>query len=107
MTYAREIDDYELVNQRTALFKSGSFTPVGDPVKAAGVMVELASHPNPPVHLVLGSEAIGILKAADEARRAEMEKWTAVSLSTDHDDSVNFLATAAGKWYTTAAQSKQ
>lgn len=107
MTYAREIDDYELVNQRTALFKSGSFTPVGDPVKAAGVMVELASHPNPPVHLVLGSEAIGILKAADEARHAEMEEWMAVSLSTDHDDSANFLETAAGKWYTTAARSKQ
>lgn len=107
MTYAREIDDYALVNQRTELFKSGKFTPVGDPVKAAGVMVELASHPNPPAHLVLGSEAIGILKSADQARQAEMEEWLAVSLSTDHDESVNFLETAAGKWYTTVAQPKQ
>jgi len=100
MTYAEDIEGYETVKQRTDFFKGGNFVPVGDPEKAAKVMVELASHPNPPIHLVLGSEAIGILKDADQKRQDEMEKWLNISLSTDHDDSGNFLDTAQGKWYT-------
>ena len=99
MTYAPEIEDYELVTQRANFFKSGDFVPVGDPAKAANVMVELADHHNPPVHLVLGSEAIGILKHADEVRAAEREDWLPVSLSTDHDEAVNFFETEQGKSY--------
>ena len=99
MTYAPEIAEYELVLQRAAFFKSGEFVPVGDPVKAAKVMVDLAGHPNPPMHLVLGSEAIAFLKNADENRTAEMEKWLPVSLSTDHDDPTNFFDTEFGKNY--------
>lgn len=100
MTYARDIEGYEMVNQRTDYFKSGKFVPVGDPEKAADVMVALAAHPAPPVHLVLGSEAIGILKNADQARKAEMEEWEHVSISTDHHESEDFLETSMGKWYT-------
>jgi NAD(P)-dependent dehydrogenase (short-subunit alcohol dehydrogenase family) len=100
MTYADDMEGYEMVKQRTDFFKGGNFVPVGDPEKAAKVMVDLASHPNPPMHLVLGSEAIGILKNADQARQEEMEKWLDVSISTDHNDSKDFLDTAMGKWYT-------
>lgn len=100
MTYAEDIEGYEMVKQRTDFFKGGNFVPVGDPEKAAKVMVDLASHPNPPVHLILGSEAIGILQHADQNRTEEMEKWMNVSLSTDHEDSGSFFDTAQGKWYT-------
>ncbi len=100
MTYAEEIEGYEMVKQRSDFFKGGNFVPVGDPEKAAKVMVDLASHPNPPMHLVLGSEAIAILKNADEARTEEMEKWMNVSLSTDHEDSGSFYDSGQGKWYT-------
>jgi len=100
MTYAKEIEGYDMVNQRTDLFKSGKFIPVGDPEKAAEVMVMLAAHPAPPTHLVLGSEAIGILKSANASRDAEMEEWLEVSLSTDHAEAEDFLNTAAGKSYT-------
>lgn len=100
MTYAEDIEGYEMVKQRTDFFKGGNFVPVGDPEKAAKVMVDLASHPNPPMHLVLGSEAIAILKNADEARTAEMEKWLDVSLSTDHEDTASFYDSVQGKWYT-------
>lgn len=100
MTYADDIEGYEMVKQRTDFFKGGNFVPVGDPEKAAKVMLDLASHPNPPMHLVLGSEAIGLLKNADEMRKEEMEKWMDISLSTDHDESENFLNTTQGKWYT-------
>ncbi|MGK9117101.1 MULTISPECIES: oxidoreductase [Sphingobacteriaceae] len=106
MTYAREIEDYLMVKQRTDFFKSGKFIAMGDPVKAAKAMVELASHPTPPIHLVLGSEAVGMLKIANETRQAEMEEWMEVSLSTDHDTSENFLDTPQGQWYTGNLQRK-
>ncbi|MGK9127808.1 oxidoreductase [Olivibacter sp. SA151] len=106
MTYAREIEDYLMVKQRTDFFKSGKFIAMGDPVKAAKAMVELAFHPTPPIHLVLGSEAVGMLKIANETRQAEMEEWMEVSLSTDHDTSENFLDTPQGQWYTGNLQRK-
>jgi NAD(P)-dependent dehydrogenase (short-subunit alcohol dehydrogenase family) len=100
MTYAPEVEGYETtVAIRTKLFTSGDFTPMGDPGKAAKVMVELVENPEPPVHLVLGSEAIGMLKQANAARQAEMEKWMLVSVSTDHDDAENFLETGIGKQF--------
>lgn len=100
MTYAPKVEGYEAtVDKRTELFTSGSFVPMGDPGKAAKVMVALAEDPNPPVHLVLGSEAIGMLKNANAARQEEMEKWLPVSISTDHDEAENFLETPLGKQF--------
>jgi len=98
MTYAPSVEGYEeTVDKRVEYFKSGAFIPVGDPMKAARVMIDLVDHPEPPVHLVLGSEAAGILKSADEARKAEFEKWLPVTLSTDHDEAINFMETTYGK----------
>ncbi|MBB6128673.1 oxidoreductase [Mucilaginibacter lappiensis] len=98
MTYAPSVEGYEsTVDARVGFFKSGKFVPVGDPDKAAKAMVELVDHPEPPTHLILGSEAIGLLKNADNLRSAEMEKWMPVSLSTDHDEAENFLESEAGK----------
>ncbi|WPU94887.1 oxidoreductase [Mucilaginibacter sabulilitoris] len=98
MTYAPVVEGYEsTVGARMDFFKSGKFVPMGDPEKAAKVMVDLADVPEPPIHLVLGSEAISLLKSADAARTAEMEKWMPVSLSTDHHEAENFLDTEAGK----------
>jgi NAD(P)-dependent dehydrogenase (short-subunit alcohol dehydrogenase family) len=98
MSYAPVVEGYEAtVDARVEYFQSGKFVPVGDPVKAAQVMINLAEHPEPPVHLVLGSEAAGILKHADENRKAEFEKWLPVTLSTDHDDTGNFLESTYAK----------
>ena len=98
MTYAAKVEGYETtVDQRADFFASGSFVPMGDPEKAAKVMVDLVEHPEPPVHLILGSESVGFLTHADEERKAEFEKWMPVSLSTDHDESTSFLETELGK----------
>lgn len=98
MTYAPQVEGYETtVDKRSEMFQSKQFVPMGDPDKAAKVMVELAVNPEPPVHLVLGSEAIGMLKNANASRGEEMEKWMPVSISTDHDEAENFLETAMGK----------
>ncbi|MGO8013153.1 hypothetical protein ACC715_36805, partial [Rhizobium ruizarguesonis] len=61
------------------------------------VMIDLTDSPEPPVHLVLGSEAVALLKNTDAIRAAELEKWLPVSISTDHDEAENFLETEAGK----------
>jgi len=100
MTYAQPVEGYESsVASRADYFQSGQYVAVGDPDKAAKVMIDLVDHPRPPVHLVLGSEAVAILKAADAARQAEFDNWMPVSLSTDHDESTNFLETEIGKTY--------
>lgn len=98
MTYATQVEGYEIsVDKRVDFFKGGSFVPMGDPDKAAKAMVDLVESPEPPLHLILGSEGVAIVKAADEAKKAELEKWIDVSTSTDHDDAGNFLNTDFGK----------
>ena len=98
MSYAPRVEGYETtVDTRADYFSSGSFIPMGDPVKAARVMIELTEHPEPPVHLVLGSEAAALLKLADEKRKTEFEKWLPVTTSTDHEKATNFLDTELGK----------
>jgi len=98
MTYAPHVEGYEsTVDARATFFASGNFAPMGDADKAAKAMIDLAEHPTPPTHLVLGSDAAGILKAADERRKEEFEKWMPITLSTDHDTATNFLETAQGK----------
>jgi NAD(P)-dependent dehydrogenase (short-subunit alcohol dehydrogenase family) len=98
MSYAPKVEGYEItVDQRADFFKGGNFVPMGDPDKAAKVMIDLVENPEPPVHLVLGSEAVAILQQADAVRQAEFKKWMPVSISTDHNEAENFLETNLGK----------
>ncbi|MHA4811209.1 SDR family NAD(P)-dependent oxidoreductase [Flavitalea flava] len=90
MICAPEVEGYEkTVGIRIELFKSNNFIPMGDPEKAAKVMIGLVDNPEPPVHLVLGSEAIERIKQNNVVRSEEMEKWLPVSTSTDADDAVD------------------
>lgn len=87
MSCAPWITGYEkTVGIRIELFKSSNFIPTGDPVKASKVLIDLVNNPAPPVHLILGSDAIVRIKQADVVRSREMEEWLAVSISTDADN---------------------
>lgn len=55
----------------------------GDPAKVAQVVLKLAYHAQPPVHLLLGSDALHYAGEADKARAASGEAWQAVSRATD------------------------
>ena len=102
MTYAPEVAGYETtIGPRVEMFRNGSFVPMGDPDKAAQVLIALVAHPNPPVHLLLGSEAVAITEFAEAAKQAELEQWRAVSISTDHNEAENFLDTPNGQRYLT------
>lgn len=81
---AQEIAGYEkTVGTRITLFKNSNFSPAGTPDKAAEAIINLVKHPAPPVHLVLGSDAIYRIREANAERNEEMEKWLPVSVSTD------------------------
>lgn len=98
MTFAQKTEGYETTVDWMADFVTGSeYVPIGDPDKAAKIMIDLVNHHEPPLHLVLGSESVGMIEKADEVRKAEFEKWKAVSLSTDHDDAVNFSDSEHGR----------
>ncbi|TSD67962.1 SDR family NAD(P)-dependent oxidoreductase [Inquilinus sp. KBS0705] len=102
MTYAPHVDGYEhTVDTRVQMFKTKAFVPMGDPNKSAKVMIDMIDVPQPPLHLLLGSEAVAIVKHSELVKMAELEKWESVSISTDHDDAVNFLETEHGKRYLT------
>lgn len=88
MTYATPIDDYKKVLQPLKDYLK-TIIPIGNPDKAAQVIIDLVDHPEPPVHLLLGSDAVSILEAVDQQRKKELEKWKPVSASTDFDDVEN------------------
>ena len=61
--------------------------PLGDPRKAAQAILTIAEVPDPPLRLLLGSDAYAIARAFDEARTASDERWKDLTLSTDRDGS--------------------
>ncbi|MEJ5995609.1 SDR family NAD(P)-dependent oxidoreductase [Pedobacter sp. Du54] len=100
MSYAPHVEGYETtVDTRVNAFQSGNIKPMGDPDKAAQVMIAITNHPQPPLHLLLGSESVAIVKYSEAAKLKELENWEHLSISTDADDAENFLETEHGKKY--------
>jgi NAD(P)-dependent dehydrogenase (short-subunit alcohol dehydrogenase family) len=59
---------------------------LGDPVKGAQAILKIAAVPEPPLRLLLGSDAFKAARAADEANIANAEAWKELTFSTDHDE---------------------
>jgi NAD(P)-dependent dehydrogenase (short-subunit alcohol dehydrogenase family) len=80
----RTIEDYDAlfdpIRQARAQ-KSGK--QLGDPAKAARAMLALIDADMPPAHLLLGSDALGLVREKLAAMSAEVDEWEAVSRSTD------------------------
>jgi NAD(P)-dependent dehydrogenase (short-subunit alcohol dehydrogenase family) len=57
----------------------------GDPVKAARVLLQIAATDDPPLRLLLGSDAVEIVEKADRAKMESDQRWRSLSLSTDFD----------------------
>ncbi|MPZ86339.1 MAG: hypothetical protein GEV28_40610 [Actinophytocola sp.] len=49
-------------------------------------MPQVADLAEPPVRLLLGSDAVHYAEQVDAARAASDAKWRELSVSTDHDD---------------------
>jgi len=56
----------------------------GDPEKAAVALIELAAMENPPVHLVLGSDAFNIAGKKLNTLQKEISEFKTLSTSTDY-----------------------
>ena len=55
----------------------------GDPAKAAQVVLKVAAMDEPPLRLLLGSDAVAIVGKADLRKAESDEKWRHLSTSTD------------------------
>jgi NAD(P)-dependent dehydrogenase (short-subunit alcohol dehydrogenase family) len=54
----------------------------GDPAKAAAAIVRTLEADDAPLHLALGDDAVDAIRAAQDARRTDLEAWEQVSRST-------------------------
>ncbi|KIH82476.1 oxidoreductase [Pseudomonas batumici] len=82
----RSIADYDALFDpiRTAReAKSGK--QLGDPVKAARAILALIASDQPPAHLLLGSDALALVREKLVHYAVELDAWEAVTRSTDFD----------------------
>ncbi|MFP5977222.1 oxidoreductase [Enterobacter mori] len=80
----RSIPDYDALFEpvrKTRKEKSGH--QPGDPVKAAHAMLALIESQNPPVHLLLGSDALRLVRQKLVTLGKEIEQWENLTRSTD------------------------
>jgi NAD(P)-dependent dehydrogenase (short-subunit alcohol dehydrogenase family) len=80
----RSIVDYDALfdpirDARVA--KSGR--QLGDPARAAQALLSLIEMEHPPVHLLLGSDAVGLVKQKLDDMRIDIDRFEALSQSTD------------------------
>jgi NAD(P)-dependent dehydrogenase (short-subunit alcohol dehydrogenase family) len=66
--------------------ENGSDDALGDPAKVAQVVLKVAEMAEPPLRLILGSEAYAYATAAAKARAESDAAWHDLTVSTDHDD---------------------
>jgi NAD(P)-dependent dehydrogenase (short-subunit alcohol dehydrogenase family) len=67
----------------------GSAGALGDPAKVARVVLEVAAMAEPPLRLILGSEAYAYATAAATARAESDAAWYDLTASTDRDDATD------------------
>ncbi len=65
--------------------KSGK--QLGDPSRAAQAMLKLIAISNPPSHLLLGSDALSLVRDKLEQSLKEIEQWESLTRSTDSEPS--------------------
>lgn len=86
MTVPEISEPYQQTVGAAAAMHNSSWRPLGDPEKVARVVLQIADMDDPPVRLLLGSEAYAYATAAANAQLASDERWRELSRSTDRDD---------------------
>lgn len=82
---ARTIPDYDAVFGpiRENRLQNSGHQP-GDPAKAGRAICTILESDTPPGHLLLGSDALRLVREARQGVDAEIEQWKALTTSTDH-----------------------
>jgi len=83
----RSIQDYDALFEpiRTAR-QAASGNQLGDPAKAAEAVLKVLEAEKPPVHLVLGSDALRLVTAGRSTVEKDLREWEELSRSTDFPD---------------------
>jgi NAD(P)-dependent dehydrogenase (short-subunit alcohol dehydrogenase family) len=84
----RSIADYDAIFdpiRQAREEKSGK--QLGDPRKAARAMLVAIDSGTPPAHLLLGTDALGLVRGKLAAFEKEIAAWESVTISTDASDS--------------------
>lgn len=83
---SRQIADYaESSSNSRSTYEAYNHKQPGDPVKLGRVIVELSAMGEPPLHFVAGTDAVGFANSTFERRRAEVDAFAALSVTTDGD----------------------
>jgi hypothetical protein len=81
----QKIESYTTANQlRVAHEQQINGNQPGNPDKAALALMELTRMENPPIHLVLGSDAIQIAQSKLKTLQSEISDFETLSTSTDY-----------------------
>jgi NAD(P)-dependent dehydrogenase (short-subunit alcohol dehydrogenase family) len=81
---AHIIDDYDAtVGACRRLLAEHAGHEAGDPVRAAEIILDVATADAPPQRLLLGSDAIGYATRKLQQQSDEIETWKAISAGTD------------------------
>ena len=76
--------EYDSTVGRTARFQRDyNGKQPGDPVKAAAAILHIVSLSNPPLRLLLGSDAVRFVEQNDLEKMESDRKWKKLSMSTD------------------------
>lgn len=87
MSITEPSEDYQqTVGRRLNLLRGFAAQAPGDPAKAAQVIITIVNEQNPPLRLLLGSDAVRIVRQADQSKLAEIDRWEKLSITTDADD---------------------
>ena len=79
------IADYGAFSERTKTsFTSRANRQPGDPEKLAKAILVLADTEHPPLRYAAGSDALGRIETKLTQRRAEIDQWRDLTLSTDY-----------------------
>jgi NAD(P)-dependent dehydrogenase (short-subunit alcohol dehydrogenase family) len=73
----------------SAAMHNSEAVALGDPVKVAQVVLQIAEMDDPPLRLILGSEAYAYATAAARVQAASDERFQQLSASTDRDDATD------------------
>jgi hypothetical protein len=82
----RAIGDYDaLFNPIRAAREEKSGNQAGDPVRAAQALLKLIESDNPPVHILLGTDALRLVRTHLTKLLEQIAAWEPLSQSTDFE----------------------
>jgi NAD(P)-dependent dehydrogenase (short-subunit alcohol dehydrogenase family) len=74
----------QTVGWMTRYRQSSNGRQPGDPARAARIIIDIVNMEEPPLRLLLGSDAVQLAENSSKARAAEAEQWAEVSRSADY-----------------------